>query len=256
MIQVDDRAGSAQLAPLLRNMGCEVDLCRMDFGDVAFQGFGANGDPVQVGIEVKSLDDVVACITSGRFAGHQLPGLIQCYDHVFLLVQGQWRARQSDGVLEQYKSTSRGNYWNEVGGGQRRWLWRDVESWLTSMSIMGGLRVHRVPEYREGAMWLKTLYGWFQKEDHKSHMVIYSGKELYQDTALLVRPSLARRVAKELPGIGLVRSAEVAHQFPTLELMVAATVKEWTKVEGVGKGIATKVWKAIHGMNGTGTGGR
>lgn len=252
MIQVDDRAGSAQLCPILRQMGCEVDLCRMDFGDVAFSGWGPNGAPVQVGIEVKSLDDILACITSGRFAGHQLPGLIQCYDHVFLLVQGQWRARARDGVLEYYRSTSRGNFWSEAGGGQRRWLWRDLESWLTSMSIMGGLRVHRVPDYHEGALWLKTVYSWFQKDDHKSHLVIYSGKELYSDTALLTRPSLARRVAKELPGIGLVRSAEVAHQFPTVELMVSASVRDWTKIEGVGKGIATKVYNAIHGVNGNG----
>lgn len=251
-IQVDNRAGSVDLAPMLRTLGCEVDLCRMEFGDVAFTGLGANGDPVSVGIECKTLDDVLACIISGRFAGHQLPGLIKSYDHVYLLVQGQWRARIPDGTLQQYKFQHGREFWMEAGGGQRRWMWRDLEAWLTSMAIMGGLRVHRVPDWREGTMWLKTVYNWFQKETHQSHQVVYGGKELYTDRALLVRPSLARRIAKELPGIGVVRSADVAHEFHTLEQMVSASVKDWTRVPGVGKGIAEKVWKSIH-TNGSGS---
>jgi ERCC4-type nuclease len=252
VIQVDDRVGSSEMAPLLRSLGCPVELTRMEFGDVAFMGWGANGMPVSVGIEMKRLDDVIACITSGRFAGHQLPGLIQSYDHVWLLVCGEWRARIRDGVLEQRKpGRGGGYYWSETCGGQRTWMWRDVESWLTSMQIMGGLRVHRVPEWQEGARWIKALSSWFAKEEHHSHLVVYGGKELYQDQALLVKPTLARRVAKELPGIGVVRSAEVARTFRTVAEMVEATPKDWMQIEGIGKGIADKIYKAIH-QNGNG----
>ena len=250
-IQVDNRAGSAQLAPLLKQLGLEVDLTQMAFGDVAWTGLGHNGDPVSVGLELKSLDDCIACIQSGRFAGHQLPGLIASYDHVWLLICGQYR-QGLHGELEHLRDGRHGGkYWAAAGGGQRHWQWRDFEGWVNSVTILGGIRVHRVMTWEEGAQWMKCLYNWFQREEHSSVQVVYSGKQLYAETALLVKPTLARRVAKELPGIGIKRSAEVAKVFHTLEEMVEATPKDWLKVEGVGKGIATKIYQAIH-QNGSG----
>lgn len=253
MIQIDSRAGSSQLAPILRSMGVEVDLTQMAFGDAAFTGWGANGAPVSVGIEVKSIEDIIACIQSGRFAGHQLPGLLASYDHVWLLIVSDYRARARDGVLE-YRKEGRGGgqYWSESCGRQRTILWRDVESWLMTCQIMGGIRVHRVSDYREAAMWIKTTSSWFSKESHKSHRVIYGTKSLFPDTALLVKPTLARRMAAQLPGVAEIRSAAVAARFKTLNAMVNASEKDWRTVDGLGAGTAKKVFNAIHGLNGTG----
>src|SRR5208282_4598500 len=254
-IQVDNRAGSAQLAPLLRSLGVEVELTQMPFGDVSFLGYGANGSPASFGIEVKSIDDCIACIQSGRFAGHQLPGLIQSYDHIWLLVVAEWRCGHG-GVLEYMKpGRNGGKYWTQACGGKQTWMWRDVESWLTTMQIMGGLRVHRVDNYQDAAAWIKLVSNWFAREEHKSHQVVYGGKELYADRALLVKPSLARRIAKELPFIGIKRSAEVARVFHTVEEIVAASPRDWMKVEGVGKGIAAKIYMALH-QNGNSGGGK
>ena len=36
VIQIDDRAGSCDIYPLLTRMGCEAELVRMPFGDAAF----------------------------------------------------------------------------------------------------------------------------------------------------------------------------------------------------------------------------
>lgn len=100
-------------------------------------------------------------------------------------------------------------------------------------------------------MWIKNTVNWFSRAEHHSHKVMHGTKELFADQALLVKPTLARRVAAQLPGIGEKRSAEVAREFHTLEQMVNASAKDWLRVEGVGKGIATKVYQAIH-QNGTG----
>src|ERR1700676_723175 len=242
MIQIDKRAGSENLIAPLRQLGCEVEATMLPFGDAAFIGWGANGDPVSVGIAVKSIEDVVACLPSGRFSGHQLPGLIQSYDHIWLLVVAEWRARARDGVLE-YRKEGRGGgyYWAELCGGQRIWFWRDVQSYLTTCEIMGGIRVHSVPDYRSAAQWIKCLASWFAKEEHLIQKIVYAGKEMYSDQALLVKPTLARRIAKELPFIGIKRSAEVARVFHTLEQMVEAAPKDWMRVEGIGKGIASKI---------------
>lgn len=254
MIQVDNRAGSSQLVPLLRQLGCEVESTFLHFGDVSFLGYGANGDPVSVGVEVKSIEDCIACIQSGRFAGHQLPGLLQSYDHIWLLITSDYRPRARDGVLE-YRKEGRGGgaYWSESCGRQRTVFWRDVESWLMSMAILGGIRIHRVPDYKEAALWLKMASNWFSRDTHHSHEVIHGSKEIFGDTALLVKPTLARRVAAQLPGIGTKRSAEVARVFHTLTDMVNASPKDWLKVEGVGRGIAQKVYDAIH-RNGNSSG--
>ena len=252
MISVDDRAGSAQYAPLLRSLGVEVDLTRMAFGDIAWQGIGPNSLPVSVGIEVKTLADVLACITSGRFAGHQLPGLLQSYDHVWLMIEGEYRPRRKDGALEFLKPGRNGAsaYWSEPSGGKRSWFWRDLESWLLSMAVMGGIRIHHVRNAEEGALWIKGAYHWFQREEHKSHLVMYSGKELYSDKALLLKPSLARRIAAELPGVGAKKSAAVAARFRNLAEMSQATEKDWMQVDGIGKGLAKQIVKAIHNGHG------
>jgi ERCC4-type nuclease len=252
MIQIDKRAGSINLVQPLRRLGCEVEEVTMPFGDAAFVGWGANGDPVSVGIEVKSIEDIIACIQSGRFAGHQLPGLLASYDHVWLLIVDEYRPRGRDGVLE-YRKEGRGGgqYWSESCGRQRTVFWRDVESWLMTMAICGGIRIHQEPDYEHAAMWLKMASNWFSRETHKSHKVIQGTKQLFPDAALLVRPTLARRVAAQLPGIAEIRSAAVAARFKTLESMVTATEKDWRQVDGLGKETAKKIFNIIHGLNGS-----
>ena len=254
MIQVDDRLGSSQVAPLLRSLGCEVELTRLDYGDVSWIGYGVNGAVVSCTAELKRIEDVVNCIQSGRFAGHQLPGMLQCYDHVWLLIIDDYRPRPRDGVLEYLKEgRGGGKYWSESCGRQRTVYWRDVESWLMSMQILGGIRVHQEPDYDHAALWIKNTANWFNRDTHHSHEVVYGSKELFTDQALLLKPTLARRVAAQLPGVGSKRSAEVARVFATIEDMVKASPKDWaTKVDGIGKTTAHKIYGAIHGQNGNG----
>ena len=77
MILVDSREGSKQLQPLLR----DSKLTRLEFADFAFTGSDRDGRISQIGIEYKTLPDVLSCIADGRFAGHQLPGMMKAYDH-------------------------------------------------------------------------------------------------------------------------------------------------------------------------------
>ena len=252
-IQVDTRAGSENLIAPLRALGVEVEPTILTFGDAAWMGYGANGEPVSCAAELKRIEDCTACIQSGRFAGHQLPGLLASYDHIWLLIVDEYRPRARDGVLE-YRKAGRngGQYWSESCGRQRTVFWRDVESWLMTMSICGGIRIHQEPDYDHAALWLKNTVNWFSRDQHKSHKVIQGTKSMFPDQALLIKPTLARRVAAQLPGIAEVRSAAVAARFKTLESMVTATEKDWRTVDGLGAGTARKIFNAIHGLNGNG----
>src|SRR5579872_5890163 len=191
MLLVDKRAGSSEFYPLLQSLGLDAQLTMMPFGDVAWVGVGPNQCPVNVGIEIKKIDDALACLISGRMAANQIPGMIKSYDHIYFLLIGEYRARARDGVMEQQRKDKFGReYWVESGGGQWRWLWRDFEAWLMSMTIMSGMRLIKEPTVESAARYIKVLYNWYQKDEHKSHLAMYTSKDLYADTALLTKPPL------------------------------------------------------------------
>lgn len=241
-LQLDDRTGSGDLFPLLRSLGVPCILTRLNYGDAAFIGNGPDGCPMPIGVEIKTISDILKCIGDGRFAGHQLPGLVSEYDYYWLVTEGVYRADPDTGILQHY---SRGG-WKESTIGSRRYMYRELEQWLLTMSIRGGVRVHRTSSRNETASFLRHLYSWWTAKDwsdHRSHLVAHSS--FTPDTALLVRPSLSRMVAKELPGIGWERAEAVAKAFPTVVEMAVAEVDDWEHIPGIGKKTAEKVVRAI-----------
>jgi ERCC4-type nuclease len=239
MLFVDSRVGSQDLAPVLRSLGLSVDLTTLDFGDVAFIGNGPDDTPVPVGLELKKLNDILQCITTGRFAGHQLPGLIQTYDQVWLIIEGLWRANPKDGVLE----TRAGGEWRAVNLGSRTWMYRDFESFLTTMEMKGGIRIRRTNDRHETARTVAGLYSWWcnkEFEEHRSHLALSRAHQM-RDSALLVPPSLRYRVAAELPGLGTMKAGMVAGHFESVRAMVNADEKEWQSLPGIGKTLAKRI---------------
>src|SRR5260370_42363568 len=97
MMLIDEREPIEEMQILLRPHGKDVYSQHLDFGDYAFDGYGPRG-VVLVGVERKRIDDIVNSIHSGRFAGHQLPGLIETFDYSYLVIEGMFR-RGDDGEL-------------------------------------------------------------------------------------------------------------------------------------------------------------
>lgn len=229
-----------------------------------------------VGVEVKSLSDLLHCITDGRFAGHQLPGLVAAYDQPWLLVEGSWRAQRGTGLLQYL---SRQYQWRPAAVGSRNFMYRDLASWLFTIRTKTGVLVDTVPDWDHASVWIATLYSWWTRtkrvgkeevtgwEGHTSHRAISqaSNEQFWQrvkqeeqeltgkatrnrltDHASLLRPTVCRMVAAQLPGVGYARSQEVAKRFPTVAGLVAASEKEISEVEGIGKLGARKIWQALH----------
>lgn len=111
------------------------------------------------------------------------------------------------------------------------------------METLGGLRVRRTVTEAETVRTVQSLYHWWQRDDHKS---LHTFNTAY-DAAAIDRPGLLRRIAAQLPMIGWQRSAVVAKHFGTVSAMVSASVADWMNIDGIGKGIAVKVQKALHG---------
>jgi ERCC4-type nuclease len=264
MIYVDNRMGSKDLYPLLKGRGLPVTLTRMDYGDVSWLGEGPDGAPVSVGVEVKTIHDVVKCIADGRFAGVQLPGLVKSYDQVWLLIEGRTRCHERSGQLEYlHLSRSKGKpEWRPVTAGTRLFQWRDLTTWLLTMQTKGGVNVIQLSDWGQVIVWLSTAYRWWTEgwESHKSHLAFHDGTRNgtpfkrdratrmvagLADRALLVKPSLCRMVAAQLPSIGWEKSKHIADRYRTVEELCAATVEELQELPGIGPKLAVGIHESL-----------
>ena len=175
----------------------------------------------------------------GRFAGHQLPGLVKEYSRIWLIIEGNFGVQLSSGLLVvKYGKNS-----SMLRIGTQQFMYRDLSNWMTSMEVCAGVHCRRTSTRTETAQVISNLHSWWAKDwtDHKSHLAMQSA--LHQvDRGLFQRPGLVRRVAAELPGIGWTKSQYVAARFATVLSMVLASEKEWAEVEGVGKTLAKRIY--------------
>ena len=252
MINIDPRAGSGDLLRYLANTGVPAQLAHLEFGDVAFLGTGPGDIPVSVGVEVKTVGDILNCIETGRFAGHQLPGLVTSYQDPWLLMEGGIRCEMSTGVLQLRGPKGQ---WFSALAGRRSFMYRALDLWLLTMTVKGGIRFRQTQDRLETAQFIRDLYSWWTQgwTSHRSHLAQNTGRaggpgsgNGFQDTALLIRPSLLRRLAAELSGVGWEKSRHIEAHFVTIDRMLAATERDWREVEGVGKVMAAKIHKELH----------
>lgn len=253
MIFVDPRYGSARpgkvsaqraVASALRDAGLEVVENAMPFGDFAFIGSGPDDTAVPIGIEMKTVQDFITSMLSGRLAEHQVPGLLDTYKRVYLIIEGFYRSRRGSGLLE----VPAGGGWRVLQYGRRPVLWADVERFITSLEE-AGVRVRRTRTSRETASVIATtLYPFWQK-DYAEHRTL---RGLYVPAPLtLVQEDEAtarlRRVCVALKtGIGYGRSKAVAEHFRSIANMVNAEIAVWEGIPGVGPQIAAQTRQALH----------
>ena len=241
-IRVDPRIGSKDLLSPLLQFGLPAKLEEMEFGDVSFTGNGPEGRPILIGVEVKTIHDVLSCIQDGRFAGHQLPGLQESYEVWWLLVEGCVKAGPK-GLMIQNK---RGG-WGEPHGRNQSYM--GLTHWLLTMEMRAGGRVARTHDRAETVAWITSLYRWWTDkrwERHQSLYAVHDGAsgDLKNHQVSLVRPTKKCKVAANL--VGPKTGMAAAQHFPSILAMIAATEQEWMEVKGVGKGKAREVVELVN----------
>lgn len=239
MIYVDNRTGSKELLPLFPPG--TAALRRLQFADFSFSGNGPDNIPWQIGIERKTLSDLINCMKSGRFTGHQLPGLINGYNEVYLLVEGLFKADPSTGILLEHTA----GRWKPVSFGFTQYMLRDIWLFLTTIEVVTGVRWHTASCPRETARFVSTLHRWWTfKEfaDHRSHLQPNTG-----NIAGIGSFSLVRRVATQLSGIGWEKSKLIDCAFDSVEQMVAASASDWQQLDGIGKKLSKSIMNELRG---------
>lgn len=239
LIRVDNRAGSQELIVPLRSLGLDVESVRLPYGDVSFDGQGPRG-PVQIGIEYKSIRDLLTSMRDGRLPGHQLPGMAREYDIYYLLVEGLARCGD-DNTLEIRWGAGWAPLRNSRSG--PAYLWSEFDGYLTSLESKAAVRIRRTATRTDTVAQIESLAKWWIKpwNDHRSvgTSIWYTPPERV-GVAEFGEPSLVRKIAALLPGIGWEKSRAVEMKFRSVIEMVAAEPGEWEQIPGIGPTLAHK----------------
>lgn len=250
MLALDKRAGSIELAPHLAAYDVPVEVGMLDSADVQFIG---QGDMVNVGVECKTIGDLVNSMRSGRLSGFQLGRMCESYDYAFLLIIGAWRPGPGGELLY-----LRGRDWRPITDGHNSVLYRALQAYRFTLghrayTTAGNLiQIDRVGDYREAAAWVVSLYKWFEKplEQHRSHEAIYQrdGRSSPNDGGHKPKSFIRRPVGdleRFLHTIDGIDSAAkfLANRFESMDNLVKYTAKDIaeTPVEQFVKGGGTRV---------------
>lgn len=247
MIWVDRRVGSEDLLKPLQQRGLEACITELKAGDLAFEGKGANGTAVEVGIELKRLDsgDLLQSLRSGRLAGEQLPKLLGkegAYGHAWLVVEGSWRADASGHVVC-YQGPKRG--WKPLRG---RLTASELTKSLLTLEVCGGLHVRYTSNRADTLQFIDFLYRWWTDkavDKHVSHLAVHN-------QATFVPTSDFRAAVMAFPGIGLRVSADVEKRFAgSLKQACNASILDWSEIgtmKRIGMKNADKIVRFINGF--------
>jgi ERCC4-type nuclease len=247
-VRVDPRMGSGDLVAPLRQLGIPCQLAEpvLPYGDLEIVGRGPDDRSVLLGVEIKSVSEILEAVTDTRFVGHQLVGLLESYEISYLLTEGVMAAapnrelvflRQREGKLK-YEKASRG---------ERAWTYEAVQSFLRSVE-RSGIREAFTPDRRSTAAWIASLYHSWAKpwDSHKSLARIHHTISDNPNPLELFSATTKMKVADDLiKGIGWERARAAAKHFPSVRAMVNADEKEWQQVDGIGRKLAAAIVASV-----------
>jgi ERCC4-type nuclease len=222
-------------------------MTRMEFGDIAWMGDGRDSVCVKCGVEYKTLSDLLTCIDDGRLVDVQLPGMLLNYDRIYLLVEmGRTRADRPSGILQK----SMGNNWVDIVKGGRGFTYRDLEQYLSTLEEFAQVRVKCTYDIYESAKWITAKHSWWTGkgwDDHKSMHKFYVAPP---PIATIERPKLIHRVGAQLPDIGWEKAMLAGKHFASTLDMITASEARWLEIKGIGRTIASRIYKAVRGEGG------
>jgi ERCC4-type nuclease len=218
----------------------ECPVVELEYGDYCIYGNGPEG-AVTVGVERKKVRDLITSMMSGRMSGHQIPGMSENYFRSYLIVEGEWK--EEDGEIWVKKEGK----WKQGHFGRRKVRAADIWTFLTSLEVFYSLTVRLTRSVEETVDTLRQLDRWWGKPWNKHNSIMMKATPATRVSLAPGKPSLVRRVAVELPGIGIDRAKLVEKEFRSVVEMVEAPEHRWEGIPGIGKQTARMVVRAVRG---------
>ncbi|MFW9899869.1 MAG: ERCC4 domain-containing protein [Candidatus Thorarchaeota archaeon] len=235
MIIIDNRTGSKELLKYFPKNTAQLD--NLDFGDFIFFGNGPTGI-VSVAIERKVMSDLISSMTSGRLVGHQLPGLLSTYNYIWIIIEGIWRTSPTDGLVQMYTHTG----WQDYKFDHRFHKTSHIIKYLLTLSIMGNVRIWFTTSPKETVQFITSLYSWWTDKEYDEHRALM---QEHEPEISFVKPTLLKRVAKELDGIGRKKAGLINNKFGSVLEMCMASEDDWREIPGIGKKLACKIVESL-----------
>ncbi len=249
MIHFDNRVGSKEFPSLPPLTTYDTDIFSFESlsipGDVYFYGNGPQGI-INIGIEIKSLHDLVTSLDTGRLQGQgtgsshgQLLRMLDYFGMSNLIYYGNYEASDDDNPLVRYVTTNTKGlirriarrYANDHGRfipwldsilktlhlGKRKCYWSGLHSALSRLQHHG-VHVHHVVTKREVAILITSLYNLYQKpwSAHKLFRAFNTSNPTSTRIRVQRIPHKIKVAAKILTGIdqvGYETSLAIAHHF-------------------------------------------
>lgn len=241
VVIIDKRAGSEALAYCRSLRDCST-LGILEFGDVALTGHGPDSSTISVGIEVKSVDDLLSSISTGRLGGHQIPGLVKSYDHAWLAIFGEVRPG-TDNYLEVRKYGK----WKHFKIGRNPVPYSYLEGFMLTAQMFAPLRVKWCSDIDELATWIAVYDRWLTKpwDKHRGLAVFDRSRENAAPVGADPIEAQIAKTAASLPGLDWVRGWSAAKHFESITEMMDADVDDWKSIKGIGPVIAKTVVSTV-----------
>jgi len=219
-------------------------------GDVNFIGRWIDGEEIWIWGERKKLGDLVSCILdTGRLLRQIQEAHQSGFKFLFLIIETTFlRANPKSGVLE----IRTGKGWKEykLGSMSKPIQYSRIMGYLNQLRYYLGVHIYYTNSVRETAQVIMGVYSMFQTtpEEHDSLQQFVTTPEPV--ASFLQKPSLIRRMAKELPGIGWDRSKDIEAELGSARELCRVLCGDYRaggdtsrlmEIEGIGKGIVAKI---------------
>lgn len=244
MILIDRRQGSADLA----DVWGDAELSDLTFADVAILGTGHDGVPVSIGIELKRLDELMADLHTGRFLGHQAPGMRREYDYCWLVVEGDCREGRK-GELEVPKgrpSASGRRGWTQLQIGYQAMRYQTLLALLMTITQKAGIFVRQTKTRGQTLKFCQGLAAWWEKgwDQHQAMDRLYVAPH----GPIPREHTLLERWLQALPGVGWKRSAHAERLFASPHALATASIEDLMAIKGVSRAKARTIYALINNI--------
>lgn len=229
------------MVSIIRGKGVLCEPMYLEFGDAAFTGKGPDGF-IDIGIERKALADMLQCVEDSRYSAHQLPGMARTYARSFLIIEGDWMPDARDGtMLESYRG---GTAWGPARYRSQKVMYSKLYRYLVSVALSGVIVTYS-RNLVHTSQNIVELYHYFQKrwEDHTALLAT----QKFAIPTLTGKPSLVRRWASDLEGIGVKGSMEAERVFKTPIALATADEIAWLALPNIGVKSAQNIVREIQG---------
>jgi ERCC4-type nuclease len=235
MILMTESKNDADLYPLFGGLAYRGPV---PYGDFVFSGLWTRGVETWVSMERKRTGDLIDCIQDGRYLAQAQAAKESGFDFLVLIAEGVWR-KGPDGLLQ-------------TPGGIRDWRthpskieYRKVTNFLLELDFHVGIKVLTSRTPRETVQHVVDTYLLFQDPPEDHHILEQIFMHDPPKRGILRPPSLVRKVASLLPGVGWHKSEAVDREFRSVREMVMADRERWLGIDGIGEGISLGVNAAL-----------